>query len=610
MLKIARFLENYKKQVILGPIFKLIEAIFELIVPIIMAKIIDIGIQNKDVSYVLKMGFLLIIIGIVGLSCSLVCQRYSAIASQGFGTTVRNELFSHINTFSYKEIDKFGTPSLITRIINDVNQLQFAVAMLIRLVVRAPFLAIGAIIMAMILDFKLSLIFLITAPIIVAILYIIMHKSIPYFRSMQKKLDNISLITRENLEGVRVIRAFSNQKNEEARFNDASDDLSNTAIKVGKLSSLLNPLTYIVLNFSIIAIIWFGGIRVDVGYLTQGQLIAFVNYMTQILLALIVVSNLVIVFTKASASASRVNEIFETSSSIIENTSNELDINYKHNTYEEALDLNISNKIQPLYTDNRSSKSIDNILPKIEFKSVSFSYKDSEKYSLENISFKIYPKETIGIIGGTGSGKSTLINLISRFYDASDGKIFIDGHDLKEYPLSQIRNKIGLVPQNLVLFAGTITENIQFGNIKATNEDIKRALEIAQSSEFVDKLPEGYDTPLDQGGKNLSGGQKQRLTIARALACNPEILILDDSFSALDFATDAKLRKALKNETKNNTTVIIVSQRIATIKNADKILVLDDGNLVDIGTLNDLFNRCDIYKEIYLSQNKLEKEGN
>ena len=303
MLKIARFLKNYKKQVILGPIFKLIEAIFELIVPIIMAKIIDIGIQNKDISYVLKMGFLLVIIGIIGLSSSLICQRYAALASQGFGTTVRNELFSHINTFSYKEIDKFGTPSLITRIINDVNQLQFAVAMLIRLVIRAPFLAIGAIIMAMILDFKLSLIFLITTPIIVAILYIIMHKSIPYFRSMQKKLDKISLVTRENLEGVRVIRAFSNQKYEEARFNDASDDLSNTAIKVGKLSSLLNPLTYIVLNFSIIAIIWFGGIRVDTGNLTQGQIIAFVNYMTQILLALIVVSNLVIVFTKASASA-------------------------------------------------------------------------------------------------------------------------------------------------------------------------------------------------------------------------------------------------------------------------------------------------------------------
>lgn len=610
MLKIARFLRDYKKQVILGPIFKLIEAIFELIVPIIMAKIIDIGIQNRDISYILKMGFLLIVIGIIGLSSSLVCQRYAALASQGFGTTVRNELFSHINTFSYNEIDKFGTPSLITRIINDVNQLQFAVAMLIRLVIRAPFLAIGAIIMAMILDFKLSLIFLITTPIIVAILYVIMHKSIPYFGIMQKKLDNISLITRENLEGARVIRAFSSQRNEEGRFNDLSDDLSNTAIKVGKLSSLLNPLTYIVLNFSIIAIIWFGGIRVDTGYLTQGQLIAFVNYITQILLALIVVSNLVVLFTKASASASRVNEIFETSSSIIENTNTELEMNYKNNIYDKALDLNINNKIRPIHTYNNSSKSINNILPKIEFKNVSFSYEASEKYSLENISFKIYPKETIGIIGGTGSGKSTLINLISRFYDASDGQIFIDGHDLKKYTLSQIRNKIGLVPQNLVLFTGTIAQNIKFGNPKATNEDIKRVLEIAQASEFVDKMPEGYDTHLNQGGKNLSGGQKQRLTIARALALTPEILILDDSFSALDFATDANLRNALKNETKKNTTVIIVSQRIATIKNADKILVLDDGNLVDVGTHNELFDRCHVYKEIYLSQNKLEKEGN
>ena len=438
MLKIARFLKNYKKQVILGPIFKLIEAIFELIVPIIMAKIIDIGIQNKDISYVIKMGILLVIIGIVGLCSSLVCQRFAALASQGFGTTVRNELFAHINTFSYKEIDKFGTPSLITRIINDVNQLQFAVAMLIRLVVRAPFLAIGAIIMAMILDFKLSLIFLITTPIIVGILYIIMSKSIPYFRSIQKKLDKISLITRENLEGVRVIRAFSNQNYEEARFNDASDDFSNTAIKVGRLSSLLNPLTYIVLNFAIIAIIWFGGIRVDAGDLTQGQIIAFVNYMTQILLALIVVSNLVVVFTKASASAARVNEIFETSSSIIDSNN------------EFILD------------------SINNSIPKIEFKNVSFSYEASEKYSTENISFKIYPNETIGIIGGTGSGKSTLVNLISRFYDASSGEILIDGLDINKYPLSQIRSKIGIVPQNSVLFTGSIAENITLGNPNAS----------------------------------------------------------------------------------------------------------------------------------------------
>ena len=632
MLKIARFLKNYKKQVILGPIFKLIEAIFELIVPIIMAKIIDIGIQNKDISYVLKMGILLVLIGIVSFASSLTCQRFAALASQGFGTTVRNELFSHINTLSYKEIDKFGTPSLITRMTNDVNQLQFAVAMLIRLVIRAPFLAIGAIIMAMILDFKLSLIFLIATPIIVALLYTIMHKSIPYFRSIQKKLDKISLITRETLEGVRVIRAFSNQKHEEARFNDASDDLSKAAIKVGNLSSLLNPLTYIVLNFSIIAIIWFGGMRVDVGGLTQGQIIAFVNYITQILLALIVVSNLVIVFTKASASASRVNEIFETSSSIIENTNNDLILNLKNNPFEKTLDLNIDSKIDNVHTEEQSSKSIHTIIPKIEFKNVSFSYESSEKYSLSsepestilcesltqrahasrvslnNISFKIYPKETIGIIGGTGSGKSTLINLISRFYDASDGTIFMDEHDLKEYPLSQIRRKIGIVPQNVVLFTGTIIENMKLGNPEASNEDIKKSLEIAEASEFVDKLPDGYNTLLHQGGKNLSGGQKQRLTIARALVLKPEILILDDSFSALDFATDAKLRNALKNQVKNDTTIIIVSQRIATIRNADKILVLDNGNLMDIGTHDELFERCDIYKEIYLSQNKSEKE--
>lgn len=610
MLKIARFLKDYKKQVILGPIFKLIEAIFELIVPIIMAKIIDIGIKNNDVSYVVKMGIILVLIGIVSLASSLTCQRFAALASQGFGTTVRNELFAHINTFSYKEIDKFGTPSLITRVINDINQLQFAVAMLIRLVIRAPFLALGAIIMAMILDLKLSLIFLIATPIIVFILYIIMAKSIPYFRALQKKLDKISLVTRENLEGVRVVRAFSNQKYEEDRFESVSDDLSLTAIKVGKLSSLLNPLTYIVLNFSIIAIIWFSGMRVDIGDLTQGQIIAFVNYITQILLALIVVSNLVIVFTKASASASRVNEIFETSSSVIQNNNSDLISTLKNTTNEEAFYLNINSNVDNLDVNKHSSKSIEHALPKIEFKNVSFSYESTTKYSLENVSFKIYPNETIGVIGGTGSGKSTLVNLISRFYDPSEGNIFIDGHDLKEYKISQIRSKIGIVPQSAVLFTGTIAQNVKLGNPKATDEDIKKFLQIAEASEFVDKFQEGYETLLNQGGKNLSGGQKQRLTIARALALNPEILILDDSFSALDFATDARLRNSLKNEIKKDTTVVIISQRIATIKNADKILVLDDGNLVDIGTHNELFDRCSIYKEIYLSQNKLESEGN
>lgn len=600
MLKIARFLESYKKQVILGPIFKLIEAILELIAPIIMAKIIDIGILNKDTSYVIKMGILLVFIGIVGLSSSLVCQKYASIASQGFGTTLRNELFSHINTFSYKEIDKFGTSPLITRIINDVNQLQLAVAMLIRLVIRAPFLVVGAIIMTMLLDFKLSLIILITTPIIVAILYIIMNKSIPYFRLIQKKLDAISLITRENLEGIRVVRGFSNQKFEKARFSNLSDDLSETAIAVGKLSSLLNPLTYIVLNFSIIAIVWFGGIRVDIGDLTQGQIIAFVNYITQILLALIVVSNLVVIFTKASASANRVNEILETSCSVIDNATKELKLNFQNHNYTQTLDLN--NVILP--------KPAQIQVPKIEFKNVYFSHEDSNKYSLENISFKISPNETIGIIGGTGSGKSTLINLISRFYDSSKGEIFIDGYNLKEYPLSQIRNKIGIVPQKSILFTGTIAQNIKLGNPKASIEDIQRCAEIAQASEFINKLPERYETMLHQCGKNLSGGQKQRLTIARAILCNPEILILDDSFSALDFVTDVRLRNALNREIQNNTTVIIVSQRISTIKNADKILVLEDGNLVDIGTHDMLFNRCSVYREIYFSQNKLDKEVN
>jgi len=609
MLKIARFLKNYKKQVILGPIFKLIEAIFELIVPIIMAKIIDIGIHNRDISYVLKMGGLLVLIGITGLSCALICQRFASIASQGFGTTVRNELFAHINTFSYKEIDKFGTPSLITRLTNDVNQLQVAVAMLIRLVIRAPFLALGATIMAMLLDLKLSLIFLISTPIIVFILYIVIYKSIPYFRGMQKKLDKISLSTRENLEGVRVIRAFSSQKYEETKFSEYSEDLSNTAIKVGKLSALLNPLTSIVLNFSIIAILWFGGIRVDMGNLTQGELIAFVNYMTQILLALIVVSNLVVLFTKASASAARVNEVFDTPCSIIESTNKDFISAENIHTNKKTSDLTAD--IQSNNTYNKLlSGSLDNKIPKIEFKNVSFSYEDSKEYSLENVSFKIYPNETIGIIGGTGSGKSTLINLICRFYDTSKGKIFIDGQHLKDYSLSEVRDKVKIVPQNAVLFTGTIAENMKFGNPEATNEDIKKSLEIAQASEFVDKLPNKYETQLNQGGKNLSGGQKQRLTIARALICAPEILILDDSSSALDFSTDANLRKALNSDLENNSTVILTSQRIATIKNADKIIVLDDGNIVDMGTHNELLIRCNIYREINLSQNKQELEVN
>lgn len=575
MLKLIVFLKDFKKQVIIGPIFKLIEAIFELIVPIIMARIIDVGIKNKDIYYVLKMGSLILFLGIVGLACALICQRYAAIASQGFGTTVRNKLFSHINSLSHAEVDKFGTPSLITRIINDVNQLQFAVAMLIRLVIRAPFLAIGAMIMAMILDWKLSLVFLVTIPLIVLTLYLIMSRCIPYYRLIQKKLDRISLITRENLEGVRVIRGFSKQQNEEKRFNEANKDLIQTSIRVGKLSTLLNPLTYIIMNFAIIAIIWFGGIRVSIGSMTQGQIIAFANYISQILLALIVVANLVVVFTKASASALRVNEVLETKPSVIEYKKDYFDI---------------------------LQKSIN---PKIEFRNVSFSYNNSNEYAVKNIDLKIYSGETIGIIGGTGSGKSTMISLIPRFYDVSKGEVIVDGKNVKDFSFKQLRKEVGIVPQNPVLFTGTIDENIKYGNEDASEEDVYKALKISQSLDFVSKLPEKNHFKVSQGGKNLSGGQKQRLTIARAIVSSPNILILDDSTSALDYSTDAALRLAIKKETEN-TTVIIVSQRVNSIKDVAKIIVLDNGEIVGLGNYDELIKTCEVFKEICISQQSLE----
>ncbi|MBE6050877.1 MAG: ABC transporter ATP-binding protein [Clostridium sp.] len=574
MFKLFSYLRDYKKQAILGPVFKLLEAIFELIVPLVMAKIIDVGVANKDIGIVLKLGGVLILLGVVGLASALVCQYFASVASQGVGTNIRNDLFKHINTLSHSEIDTIGTPSLITRITNDVNQVQTAVAMLIRLAVRAPFLLIGSTIMAMTLDLKLSLIFFIAAPLIAMVLYFVMKKSIPFFTVIQKKLDGISLITRENLEGVRVVKAFSKEEHEKARFKNASENLSELSISVGKISALLNPVTSLILNFAIVAILWFGGIRVDNGYLTQGELIAFVNYMTQLSLVLVVVANLVILFNKAAASSKRINEVFD---------------------------------IKPSITNNE--KTINKILensPKIEFKNVSFSYKDSNEESLSNLNVTINKGETIGIIGGTGSGKSTFINLIPRFYDSTKGSIFIDGIDIKDYDLKKLRRKIGIVPQKAVLFSGTLRENMLWGNKAATDEDIANALEISQGAEFVNKLPNKYDTVLSQGGKNLSGGQKQRLTIARALISNPEILILDDSASALDFATDAKLRHSIKEKT-TDTTVLLVSQRATTIKDADKIIVFDSGEIKGIGTHNELLKSCDVYKEICLSQLSAEE---
>lgn len=576
MFKLRRFLRNYKLQLIIGPLCKLIEAIFELIVPLVMANIIDVGVKSGDTAYVWRMGGLMVLLGALGLCSALVCQKSASITSQGFGTQVRNAMFKHINTLSHRELDSIGTPSLITRMTNDINQLQLAVAMLIRLVIRAPFLVIGAIVMAMTISIKLSLIFIVAAVVMALVLYLVMNRSVPFFKSIQQKLDRLSLISRENLSGSRVIRAFSKQESEKQRFEEKSDDLAKTAIKVGRLSALLNPATNIIINLAIMAIIWFGGVYVNIGDLTQGEIIALVNYMTQILLAMIVVANLVVIFTKASASAARVNEVFETQPSVTEGDVDEV----------------------------KESLSV----PKISFNNVSFAYGKGE-YALENISFSAEKGETVGIIGGTGSGKSTLVNLIPRFYDVNDGEVLIDGVNVKEYSFDALRGKIGITPQKSVLFSGTIKSNMLWGNPNASDEDIEWALKVAQAYDFVSKLDDGINSQVLAGGKNFSGGQRQRLTIARAIVRKPQILILDDSASALDFATDAALRKAIAHETKNMTTVI-VSQRVGTVRYSDKILVLDDGKLVGVGKHEQLIKQCDVYKEICLSQLSYEEVHN
>ena len=578
MLKFARFLKQFKREVLIGPVFKLTEAVFELIVPLVMAQIIDVGIANGDRGYVLRMGGVMVLLGLVGLGCALICQYCAARASQGFGTVLRSEMFRHINTLSHGEIDQIGTPSLITRITNDVNQLQLAVAMLIRLVVRAPFLVIGATVMALLLDWKLACIFFVAAPLMALVLYLVMSRSIPFYRIIQKKLDRISLITRENLSGVRVIRAFSRQEKEKERFAQASEDQMTTSITVGRISALLNPLTSAIINLAIAAVIWFGGFRVDAGGMTQGEVIAFVNYLNQILLAMIVVANLVVIFTKAAASATRVDEVLQLHPSIVNRVS-------------------------------RPAQEVEGS-PEIAFDAVSFAYPDAGAYSLSDISFTVARGQTLGIIGGTGCGKSTLVNLIPRFYEVSEGSIKVDGVDVRDYPMDQLRGKVGIVPQRAVLFSGTLRQNMQWRKQDATDEEIWQALETAQAASFVRKMPDGLDSVILQGGKNLSGGQKQRLTIARALVGEPEILILDDSASALDFATDAALRQAIAKFSAgrgNRMTTIIVSQRANTVRYADQIVVLDDGKAAGIGTHEQLLENCQTYQEIYWSQNERQE---
>lgn len=571
MFKIAVFLKPYKKEVTLGPFFKLLEAILELLLPTIVALIINNGVGNQDSSYVYRMGSLMILMALLGFGCSLICQYYAARASQGFGTSLRNKMFKHISSLSYAELDIIGTPSLINRITSDVNQLQLAVAMLIRLVVRAPFICIGAIIMSMILDFRLSLILIAATPVFGVILYFIITRSSPLYRKYQAKLDRLSLVLSENLSGIRVIRAFAESRREKQRFNEASEDLTQTAVRVGRIAAWLGPMTTLVVNAAIIAILWAGGYHIDAGRLSQGEIIAFINYVTQILLALIVVSNLVILFTKASSSANRVNEVLAMEPSVVGSAD-----------------------------DSAALKKVDSA-PAIAFRNVSFGYNTTGELALQNISVEIKRGETIGLIGSTGSGKSTFVNLIPRFYDAVEGEVLVDGVNVRDYGLTQLRSGIGIVPQKALLFTGTIADNIRWGKASATREEILAAAAVAQAEEFISKLPEGLDTPVARGGHNLSGGQKQRLTIVRAVVGRPEILILDDSSSALDFATDAALRRALK-ENSRDMTVLLVSQRVSTVRQADQIIVFDEGRIAGTGSHEELLAACSVYQEICQSQ--------
>lgn len=569
MLKLFRYLKNYKKESIIGPLFKLIEACFELVVPIVVARIIDIGIHNNDKAYIYKMGGLLVLFGVLGLACALTAQYFAAKASFGFGTALRRDLYHHINSLSHAEIDKIGSSSLVTRITSDINLAQTGVNMLLRLFLRSPFIIIGSIIMAFTISVKLTLIFLIAAPILAAIIYFIMNKTVPMFKQMQKRQDKITLMTGENLVGARVIRAFSRQKDEEEDFRENAEELKNIQIHAGRISALMNPATYIVVYAAIIAIIWIGGKNVYTGSITQGEVIALLSYMNQILLALLALALLVTSITKAQASSIRINEIFEVKSSIPDEIKDSVESN----------DSDIA----------------------VEFKNVTFAYTNPNEPAISDISFTAKKGDTIGIIGGTGSGKSTLINLIPHFYNCTKGQILVNGKEITEYPLHQLRSKIGIVPQKAVLFKGTVRENLRWRDKSATDKEIYKALKTAQAYDFVMEKPDKLDHLILQGGKNLSGGQRQRLTIARALVGNPEILILDDSASALDLATEAKLRKAIAESTENMT-VFMSSQRVSSIRNADKIIIMDDGTIAGIGTHEQLIESCEVYKEICRSQ--------
>lgn len=571
MKKLLKYFKGYKLESILGPLFKLLEASFELFVPLVMAQIIDVGIKNQDMGYILRMGGVLVLLGVVGLTCSLTAQYFSAKAAVGIGTMLRNDLFRHINSLSYREIDTIGTSTLVTRMTSDINQVQSGINLVLRLFLRSPFIVFGAMIMAFTINFRAAMVFVVAIPLLSVVVFGVMLISMPLYKKVQKQLDQVLLTTRENLLGARVVRAFNRQKDEVRKFDQENALLVRLQVFVGKISALMNPVTYVIINGAVIVLIQTGAWQVEEGIISQGEVVALVNYMSQILVELVKLANLIITISKALACANRINGIFAEETSILEKPGADKG------------------------GDGLSSEA------KVEFRDMDFYYAGAKEPSLSSITFSALKGQTIGIIGGTGSGKSSLVNLIPRFYDARKGAVLVDGKDVKDYTLSGLREKIGVVPQKAVLFKGSLRDNMKWGKADATDQEIYEALDTAQAREFVDSKEQGLDLMIQQGGRNLSGGQKQRLTIARALVRQPEILIMDDSASALDFATDAALRKAIKEHTADMT-VFIVSQRATTIRNADQILVLDDGKLVGLGTHGDLLERCEVYREICLSQ--------
>lgn len=587
---LRRFGGKFRRYMVIGPACKLIEVIFDLLTPLVIAQMIDKGIGAHDVNAVVNYGMLLGAMAVIGISFTLVCQKMAALTSQGMGTDIRGALYEHINKLSYAELDRFGTPSLITRITNDVNQVQLAVALGVRMLIRWPFLAVGSMVAALAIDLKLGIIFLICTPAIGLVFWFVMARCIPYYKQLQAKLDRIALICREGLSGARVVRAFVREDHERERFAQAADDQANTAIAVGKLSSILNPVTFLVMNLGVCAILWVGGIQVNVGELTQGQVMAFVNYMTQTLTSIVYVANLVVVFTKASASASRINEVLNCVPSITDEGN------------------------EPVVLPEPDAMGNTASVPALSLSHASFSFGAGAANAVNDVTLELPLGKTLGIIGGTGSGKSTLVSLIPRLYDASTGSVSVMGADVRTWPLDQLRRVVATVPQRASLVSGSIRSNLTWRDEAATDEELWAALDMAQASEFVRNKPQGLDAPVEAGGKNFSGGQRQRLTIARALVGSPQILIMDDSASALDFKTDAALRHAIRERSVRGAaedglplTTVIVSQRVSTVRDADMICVLDHGSVAGLGTHDELYASCQLYREICQSQLRREE---